>query len=403
MTYFIDRKLIKFKYMIHYRVAVIKDIDIVFQLIQNAITEMERHGIFQWDDVYPSREDILKDIEQETLYLAYEEADLVAIYVISDFADSAYKDASWMYEENKAYILHRFCVDPAYQNQGIGTKVLKHIENQVAQMGYESIRLDVFTMNPYAQKLYRKNGYEVRGYADWRKGRFNLMEKKLHFQIYGNPWAQTVILRLVGEHEQNLENEIELLKSRSSGNTKEWCYILIPVNNWSYEMTPWFSSEAKLESENKTEITEIETKETGAKDKLDYILNTVISQYESIYKNENRNYVLAGYSLAGLFALWASYQTDQFWGIMAASPSVWFPDWTKYIEKEKCKAKKVYLSLGSKEHKTRNQLMAKVADNIQTQYECLMKQNVEVTLEMNPGNHFKDVTERMIKGISLFL
>ena len=46
-------------------------------------------------------------------------------------------------------------------------------------MGYESVRLDVFTKNPFAQKLYRNNGYKVRGYADWRKGRFDLMEKEL--------------------------------------------------------------------------------------------------------------------------------------------------------------------------------------------------------------------------------
>ena len=43
---------------------------------------------------------------------------------------------------------------------------------------------DVFTENPYAQKLYRKSGYQVRGYADWRKGRFDLMEKKLETDKY---------------------------------------------------------------------------------------------------------------------------------------------------------------------------------------------------------------------------
>ena len=46
-------------------------------------------------------------------------------------------------------------------------------------MGYNSVRLDIFTQNPFAQKLYRHNGYESRGYADWRKGRFDLMGKKL--------------------------------------------------------------------------------------------------------------------------------------------------------------------------------------------------------------------------------
>ena len=33
--------------------------------------------------------------------------------------------------------------------------------------------------NSFAQKMYRHNGYEAREYADWRKGRFDLMEKAL--------------------------------------------------------------------------------------------------------------------------------------------------------------------------------------------------------------------------------
>jgi len=57
--------------------------------------------------------------------------------------------------------------------------VLLHIEEQIKNMGYLSIRLDVFSENPYALKLYEKNGYEKRGHADWRKGRFFLMEKTL--------------------------------------------------------------------------------------------------------------------------------------------------------------------------------------------------------------------------------
>lgn len=57
--------------------------------------------------------------------------------------------------------------------------MLAHIEVQIHEMGYETVRLDVFTENPFTQKLYRHNGYESREYADWRKGRFDLMEKKL--------------------------------------------------------------------------------------------------------------------------------------------------------------------------------------------------------------------------------
>lgn len=62
---------------------------------------------------------------------------------------------------------------------GVGKQVLEHIEHQLLTLGYGSVRLDVFTENPYAIKLYEKAGYVKRGYADWRKGRFALMEKKL--------------------------------------------------------------------------------------------------------------------------------------------------------------------------------------------------------------------------------
>ncbi len=121
----------------------------------------------------------MNDIKNRSLYLVIDGVNLASIYVISKESDVAYKNANWQYSDESAYILHRFCVLPDYQNKGIGKKVLAHIEEQFHKMGYESVRLDVFTKNPYAQKLYRKSGYQVRGYADWRKGRFDLMEKKL--------------------------------------------------------------------------------------------------------------------------------------------------------------------------------------------------------------------------------
>ena len=162
-----------------YRLAEKSDIDDVVKLIKAAIVQMEADGIYQWDDIYPAKEDFINDIEKKSLYLAIDSKKLAAIYVISAESDEAYKNATWESNDESAYILHRFCVSPDYQNKGIGKEVLAHIETQIYEMGYKSIRLDAFTENPYAQRLYRKNGYIVRGYADWRKGRCELMEKKI--------------------------------------------------------------------------------------------------------------------------------------------------------------------------------------------------------------------------------
>ena len=57
-----------------------------------------------------------------------------------------------------------------------------------------------------------------------------------------------------------------------------------------------------------------------------------------------RRRFLCGYSLAGLFALWAVYQTDFFAGTAAVSPSVWYPGWLGYAEEHRALTPAVYLS-----------------------------------------------------------
>ncbi len=164
---------------IRYRLGRFEDIESITALIQEAIKEMEKHNIYQWDEIYPTVKDFEDDIKKGNLYVAEENEKIIALYVISAEADEAYNYTEWKYPSETSLVLHRFCVSPSFQNRGIGRKVLTEIELQVKNKGYDSIRLDVFTKNPYAQRLYRNNGYEVRGFAEWRKGRFDLMEKHL--------------------------------------------------------------------------------------------------------------------------------------------------------------------------------------------------------------------------------
>lgn len=163
-----------------YRLAREDDIDEIVLLINKAIIEMEKNGIHQWDERYPTREDFLDDIKKKFLYLALDDETLVALYAISSECDEAYHSVEWQGKDKNAYMLHRFCVSPDFQNKGIGKRVLLHIEEQVRAMGYETIRLDAFTQNPYALNLYHHNGYITRGHVHWRKGKFELMEKKIN-------------------------------------------------------------------------------------------------------------------------------------------------------------------------------------------------------------------------------
>ena len=109
---------------------------------------------------------------------------------------------------------------------------------------------------------------------------------------------------------------------------------------------------------------------------------------------------MGGYSLAGLFALWAATQTDALYGVAAASPSVWFPGWSEYEATHPIQAKRVYLSLGDREEHTKNQTMAAVGDNIRALHSALIQRGKACTLEWNAGGHFKDADLRTARAFA---
>lgn len=70
---------------------------------------------------------------------------------------------------------------------------------------------------------------------------------------------------------------------------------------------------------------------------------------------EDVKIIPGGYSLVGLFALWVSTQTNLFYGIAAASPSVWFPRWMEFEQQHPVQTQHVYLNLGDREERTKIQ------------------------------------------------
>ncbi len=151
----------------------------VFSVFSAAIINMEKQEIHQWDDIYPDKAIITEDIARNQMFIGTIDNKIAVCFVLSEECDEEYKNGQWKWPEARFCVIHRLCVSPDFQNQGIAAKTLNYIENLCKSQGYDSIRLDCFTENPFSRKLYDKAGYSVVGYADWRKGRFELREKKL--------------------------------------------------------------------------------------------------------------------------------------------------------------------------------------------------------------------------------
>ena len=197
---------------------------------------------------------------------------------------------------------------------------------------------------------------------------------------YGNPNASVILVQMIGDHDiEMIDHEFDLIQNSVSD---ELCLIACKVDDWHRDLSPWkapavFKSESFGENAAKT-----------------------LSEILAYIGEKKQPCIIGGYSLAGLFALWAATKTDRFSKVAAASPSVWFPGFTEYIKENNIKAKAVYLSLGDREEKTRNPVIATVGHAIRSVHETISDRGVDTILEWNQGNHFKDVDIRMAKAFT---
>ena len=112
--------------------------------------------------------------------------------------------------------------------------------------------------------------------------------------------------------------------------------------------------------------------------------------------------VIGGYSLGGLFALWAASESAAFDGVAAASPSLWIDGWANYAEGHPIKARHVYMSLGDREEHCRNLRMKRIGDCVRQQHDLMRMQigDSRTTLEWNHGGHFGEEAERTARAFA---
>ena len=197
---------------------------------------------------------------------------------------------------------------------------------------------------------------------------------------YGDPDSNTVLIQMVDDHDlEGIGSEAaEIRRLTDMG----FYLVAVKVQNWNTDLSPW-TAPAVFGKEGFG---------SGAAGTL-----TEVLKYTD---DKSKTYYIGGYSLAALFALWAAYQTDVFKGVAAASPSIWFPGFAEYMKDNEIRTGFVYLSLGDKEEKTRNPVMATVGTRIREAHEVLKGQGINTVLEWNRGNHFKDADIRTAKAFA---
>lgn len=114
---------------------------------------------------------------------------------------------------------------------------------------------------------------------------------------------------------------------------------------------------------------------------------------------------LVGISLAGLFAVWASFLSGLFGSIASVSGSFWYDGFTEWIGNQLVPpvVRRVYLSVGEREKESRNPLFSRIEGCTAGVRKLLESRGLEVAFELNPGNHIADGVPRLRKALDWLL
>ena len=199
--------------------------------------------------------------------------------------------------------------------------------------------------------------------------------------------------------------------------------VNVGVDLWEENFSPWCAPRVFAKGPNFGD---------GAQKTLDTLINQVIPWAESELTESPAYRVLVGYSLAGLFSLWAGVsqpgvsqqvargcQHDAaepqlsapaapepaaiFQRIGAVSGSFWFPGLLDYVDQQlgggAVGLTHAYLSLGDREARTPNPQIMHVRENAELLASKLESAGITSMFELNRGNHFQNVEGRMQKAL----
>ena len=222
------------------------------------------------------------------------------------------------------------------------------------------------------------------------KEKFNIIDKEVTLYKSSDTNAPLIVFNTFEGDGEDVYKELQNMGCTSIN--------LLVVGNidWNHDMSPWYMS--SIYSKEKSFS-------GGADEYLKLLIDEILPKAKELIEGEPKFIGISGYSLAGLFAVYAMYKTDVFDRVVSMSGSLWFSDFIEYCKRNDYKRlpDKIYFSLGDKEANTRNPVLKTVQDKTIELSEYFKNLGSEVIFELNLGNHFTDTILRSAKGIKAIL
>lgn len=167
---------------------------------------------------------------------------------------------------------------------------------------------------------------------------------------------------------------------------------MVAIEHWDDDLTPWpapglYAGDADFKG--------------LAPETLRRLADQAIPAIEAAQGITPSHRAIAGYSLGGLFSLYAFANCPLFDAVASMSGSFWYPGWVEYLRGLKAPRTSgfAYLSLGDKECKAREPILHSVQKNTEATAALLQDWGIQAEWRLVPGNHFQHMQERVVLGL----
>lgn len=146
------------------RKAEIKDAQIIWSILQQAIERRKQDGSTQWQQGYPNLETVKNDIANGFGYVMTVDGEIAVYTALIMNDEPAYNSIKGAWLSNGDFVVvHRVAIDNRFAGQGMVKKLFDHIEEFTRSLGIQSIKVDTNFDNAAMLKILESKGYSYCG------------------------------------------------------------------------------------------------------------------------------------------------------------------------------------------------------------------------------------------------
>ncbi|MFT8325045.1 GNAT family N-acetyltransferase [Oenococcus sicerae] len=149
------------------RLANLKDLPEIMQIIADAKARLKLAGSPQWQGTYPNKESFTNDIEKKWSYLLTVDDKIAGVAALMQIPETTYKDieqGSWLEANNLHYTtIHRIAISDQYTGQHLASLFFKLLIQESNRLGFNQVRFDTHRINFAMQHIGEKLGFQKRG------------------------------------------------------------------------------------------------------------------------------------------------------------------------------------------------------------------------------------------------